>query len=193
MAKAVKRPTFEQACRQYVHRFTMEHVPGWALNPLGGKYYAPQFATDREWYVNTKFPGEPDHLGFSDGCYTTGQGWPLGHWLEHPFRRGQPVALNPSPIDEFRKAGETLSWLAVQFRDRANDDGESTSIGDAEQVEAAKKAYGDLLEMLDNVSASLENVMVAYGTSMSEADWIARDRIASAARAVCDALLRGED
>jgi hypothetical protein len=26
----VSRPTFERACAQYVHRFTMEHVPQWA-------------------------------------------------------------------------------------------------------------------------------------------------------------------
>jgi hypothetical protein len=85
-----KRPTFETALRRYVHRFTMEHVPGWArfLAP-GGQYYAPQFGSDREWYDNTLFPGEPGnpHVPGSGACYTTGQTWPLGKWLDKPFRR----------------------------------------------------------------------------------------------------------
>jgi hypothetical protein len=47
----MKRPSFEQAKAQYVHRFTMEH--GAAPN---GQYYAPQFASDQEWYDHTQFP-----------------------------------------------------------------------------------------------------------------------------------------
>lgn len=88
-----KRPSFEQACRMYVHRFTMENVPSWASRPCGGKYYAPQFASDREWYDNTKFPGEPDHfLVDSLYCYTRNQTWPLGEWLHKPYRKGEVPA-----------------------------------------------------------------------------------------------------
>lgn len=89
------RPTFEKAKSRYVHRFTMEHVPQWANSrPVDhdgteARYYAPQFASDREWYDNTKFPGEAGWLGQGSDCYTTGQTWPLGNWLDRPYTRGQ--------------------------------------------------------------------------------------------------------
>ncbi len=92
----MRKLSFEQAKARYVHRFTGEHVPAWALlRPCdsGGtetRYYAPQFATDREWYDATKFPGEEGHP-FPDSrrgdCYTAGQTWPLGQWLDKPYRR----------------------------------------------------------------------------------------------------------
>jgi hypothetical protein len=93
------RPTFQQACAKYVHRYTMEHVPAWARKPLDrsqlvvnkpadeGDYYAPQFRSDLEWYENTLFPGEPGHIGRRTHCYTTGQTWPLGQWLHQPYAR----------------------------------------------------------------------------------------------------------
>jgi hypothetical protein len=80
--------TFADAVRRYVHRFTMEHTPAWAQQQApNGSYYAPQFRTDREWYENTKFP--PDNP-FANGpqdtsCYTSGQTWPLGQWLDVPY------------------------------------------------------------------------------------------------------------
>jgi hypothetical protein len=78
--------TFEQAKAQYVYRYTMEHVPAWALRTSEtGKYYAPQYSTDAEWYDNTRFPGEHE-VGAHDGhCMSTNQSWPLGHWLDAPF------------------------------------------------------------------------------------------------------------
>src|SRR4051812_40883140 len=139
-----KRPTFEQACARYVNRFTMEHVPQWSTATCGAYYYAPQFATDREWYEHTKFPGDVGYPGFAPDCYTTGQTWPLGQWLLSPYRKDAANA----PAPDLRDAAATLSWLAVQFRDRAKDDGEPTSIRDAEQVEAALKA---VLEALTKV------------------------------------------
>lgn len=82
------RPTLAQATAQYVYRYTMEHVPAWARQPTAlGKYYAPQFRTDAEWYAATKFPGEPGYIGIGTDCYTTGQTWPLGKWLEKPYAR----------------------------------------------------------------------------------------------------------
>lgn len=93
------RPSLAVACGQYVHRYTMEHVPDWATKPhimkIAGqefptaKFYAPQFRTDAEWYANTKFPGEAGWIGLpkDTNCYTTGQTWPLGHWLDAPFKR----------------------------------------------------------------------------------------------------------
>lgn len=88
-----KRPTFEQACAKYVHRFTMEFVPRWAnQRPIdsGGtdtRYHAPQYRTDREWYENTTFPGEPAHFGPKTHANSSGQTWPLGNWLMNPYVR----------------------------------------------------------------------------------------------------------
>lgn len=93
----MSRMSFTEACSRYPHRYTMEHVPAWALIPCGnGRHYAPHFKTDREWYDATLFPGEEGHP-FSSAmrftkkqrgdCYTSGQTWPLGHWLDAPYTR----------------------------------------------------------------------------------------------------------
>ncbi len=84
--KKYKRPTLQNARAIYVNRFTMEHVPDYAARPFDGKYYAPQFRSDREWYDNTRFPGETGHISGGTDCYTRGQTWPLGHWLDAPYR-----------------------------------------------------------------------------------------------------------
>jgi hypothetical protein len=82
------RPTFEEAKARYVHRFTMEYVPRWALEQRpDGSHYAPQYRSDREWYEHTKFPGEPGLHGNSKRCETTGQTWPLGQTLSAPYRK----------------------------------------------------------------------------------------------------------
>lgn len=82
--------TLDKARAQYVHRYTMEHAPSWASSPApNGKYYAPQYRTDAEWYARSYFPGEKDHpLGEYHGgsCHSADQTWPLGHWLEEPFK-----------------------------------------------------------------------------------------------------------
>lgn len=83
------RPTFEQATSRYVHRFTMEHVPAWAkARREDGTFYAPQYRTDREWYENTTFPGEPGHIGDKRHCYTSNQSWPLGQSLKAAYVKG---------------------------------------------------------------------------------------------------------
>lgn len=91
------RLPFEEACDQYPHRFTMEHVPRWARDPIktdaGTVYYAPQYRTDREWYENTIFPGDTHQRTFTAPpaseryCESRGQTWPLGHFLNQPYRR----------------------------------------------------------------------------------------------------------
>ena len=95
MATTTKRPvSFTKACQQYVHRYTMEHVPQWARKPhyhtdrKEWLYYAPQYRTDREWYDNTLFPGEEGWLGTGSDCYTSNQSWPLGQWLTTPYEKG---------------------------------------------------------------------------------------------------------
>jgi hypothetical protein len=87
-ARGSRRPSLVEACATYVNRYTMEHVPAWARRPLEtGKFYAPQYRSDAEWYANTVFPGEPGVHGNSRHCYTSGQTWPLGQWLTEAYRK----------------------------------------------------------------------------------------------------------
>lgn len=75
--------TFQEACARYVHRFTMDHCPTWARHPLpDGRYYAPQYGSDTEWYANTHF-SEVHGLPFH--CESHNQSWPLGQWLNEPY------------------------------------------------------------------------------------------------------------
>lgn len=80
--------SFDNAKRQYTQRYTMEHAPAWTRKPCEGNglFYAPQFRSDAEWYENTVFPGEQGKPRKDDHCYTTGQTWPLGQWLDKPYR-----------------------------------------------------------------------------------------------------------
>jgi len=79
--------TFEQAKAQYVHRYTAEHVPQWARRMApNGKYYAPQYRTDLEWYNATEFNGEGE-IADKEHCYSTKATWPFGQWLDEPYRR----------------------------------------------------------------------------------------------------------
>ena len=85
---------FTEAKARYVHRFTMEHVPNWVTCAVGiqdeesgdVKFYAPHYRTDLEWYENTLFPPH-NPLSKSD-CYSSGQTWPLGKWLDKPYQNG---------------------------------------------------------------------------------------------------------
>lgn len=96
-APCSQRPamTFEEAKRVYVHRYTMEHIPAWALQrpcDQGGtetRYYAPQYASDREWFEKTLFPPHnPFAMGSQDqSCYSARPSWPFGQWLDAPYRR----------------------------------------------------------------------------------------------------------
>lgn len=81
----MSRPSFIDAKYQYPHRYTMEHMPYWAKKRSdNGKFYAPQYRTDLEWYENTIFPGEVGCL-FDDACYSKNHSWPIGLWLDEPF------------------------------------------------------------------------------------------------------------
>lgn len=80
--------TFEEAKARYVHRFTMQHVPAWSQQQRGnGTYYAPQFRTCREWYDKAVFPGEGHVRPREAHCFSSGQSWPLGQSLTHPYTR----------------------------------------------------------------------------------------------------------
>lgn len=81
--------TFEQACRRYHQRFTMEHVPSWADKPVvqadgSVKYPAPHYASDKEWYDNTEFMGEGT-TAVTKYCRSMNRSYPLGKWLDKPY------------------------------------------------------------------------------------------------------------
>jgi hypothetical protein len=84
-----RKMSFDEACRRYVHRFTMEHVPAWTRKPRpDGTYYAPHYRSDAEWYERTAFPGEPGNPGFPrNSCFSTDQTWPVGQSLDRPFTK----------------------------------------------------------------------------------------------------------
>lgn len=79
--------TFEEARREYAHRFTMEHVPAWARDVRSdGTYYAPQYRSDREWFANTLFGKEAREYGATRGaCISLNSTWPLGKALKSPY------------------------------------------------------------------------------------------------------------
>lgn len=85
---AARAISFEDAKWKYVNRFTCEHVPSWALTPLeDGKFYAPHYATDQEWYDRTIFPGEGGLPKNSLWCESSGQTFPLGRFLDKRFQK----------------------------------------------------------------------------------------------------------
>ena len=74
--------TLAQAQAQYPHRFTLEHVPAWAkLRAPNGRFYAPQYRTDSEWFALTRFPTDRRERY----CTSSGQTWPMGLWLDQPL------------------------------------------------------------------------------------------------------------
>lgn len=50
-----------EACRAFVHRYTREHVPGWArdLRP-DGERYPVQLDSDADWLAHTMFAVRAD-------------------------------------------------------------------------------------------------------------------------------------
>ena len=74
----------------FPYRFTLEHVPHWAnLERSDGTFYAPQYASDLEWYQNTVFPGEGHIFEDEDFCESRNPSWPLGKALTEPMRATQ--------------------------------------------------------------------------------------------------------
>lgn len=116
------RPTFVQACATYVHRYTLDHVPAHVRKPyahseLGVVYYAPQYASDWEWYERTRFPGEPGLHGNSRHCESGEGSWPLGKgFLVAPYVKGKPwpaLAVKPPPPLAERVAALRLAGYYV--------------------------------------------------------------------------------
>lgn len=99
IAETPRKLSLADACARYTNRYTAEHVPVWTRKPCEGNglFYAPQFASDVEWYNNTRFYGEVGHIGKRNDCYTSGQTWPFGNWLGEPYAIGvTPVKATPS-------------------------------------------------------------------------------------------------
>jgi hypothetical protein len=95
---------------QYVHRYTLEHVPAWAYRPCegNGRYYAPGYRTDAEWYEKTTFPGENGLPRREDHCQSADATWPLGKWLKSPCPAYAYLAANSdAKLAEMRAA---LEW-----------------------------------------------------------------------------------
>ena len=72
----------------YVHRFTGDHKPAWAREPMpNGKPYPVQFASDADWLANTLF--EVTKAGRLNRrqryCYSRPT-WPNGKGDEGPAR-----------------------------------------------------------------------------------------------------------
>lgn len=82
-----RKVSFEEAKAKFTRRYTCEHVPAWANKPLNGRYYAPHYRSDKEWYDSTVFPGEPGVHGNCKHAISKGQTWPCGSWLDAPFSR----------------------------------------------------------------------------------------------------------
>lgn len=84
-----------EAKKQFINRFTMEHIPQWAIDKptpahSGGTanwFYAPQYKTDLEWYENTIFPGEENLAKNSAYCESKNPSWPLGQTLLEMFKK----------------------------------------------------------------------------------------------------------
>lgn len=126
--------TFQQAKAQFPHRYTMEHVPNWAKlpNPGNGKWYAPQYRTDLEWYDNTYFHGESDQAD-KTSCYSFNKSWPLGQWLDYCFS------------DPKKKPPLLPYSVLLLYPDNLNDSGTETyfthvkASSEAKAVKAAQK------------------------------------------------------
>jgi hypothetical protein len=101
--------SFSEACAQYVHRYTLQHIPQWAKQPMpNGNWYAPQYLTDQEWYDNTVFP---PHNGQRKYCTTSNQSWPLGTVLEAPLINKSAIDLVIAEAIHYRNTGRGKEYL----------------------------------------------------------------------------------
>lgn len=110
--------SFEQAKAMYVHRFTMEHQPAWSRKPCSPSWhYAPQFASDREWYDLGRFNEERGEGWRDTGMISGEPTWPLGERLDVPFSL---AVLRPKPTSrDLYKQAVAIAKRAEKERDRA--------------------------------------------------------------------------
>ena len=62
----------------YVHRFTGDHVPSWAMQPRqDGTKYPLQFRDDDDWLAHTSFPIKKNgDLAKQPSCCRSAPTWP---------------------------------------------------------------------------------------------------------------------
>lgn len=86
--------TQEQAKRQFVHRYTGEHRPGWADKSWkDGRAYPVQFKDDADWLANTLFAVTV--AGFLDRRVAHCHSSPT--WPDNPELRPRGGSGLPSP------------------------------------------------------------------------------------------------
>lgn len=107
-----RRPiSYEEARRRYTKRFTMEHMPAWAKKRLpNGKYPAPKYANDLEWYTRTEFIGEGT-LNVSRYIRENQPSYPIGRYLPKPYK---PEDHDWAPAKDYRiKKAEAARFDSV--------------------------------------------------------------------------------
>lgn len=106
--------SFNEACAQYVHRYTLQHIPQWAISPReDGTYYAPQYVTDQEWYDNTVFP--PYTLD-KKYCMSSNQTWPLGKALDKPLINTTAIPSLVVEAIHYRNTGKGMEFLDAAIK-----------------------------------------------------------------------------
>lgn len=74
-----------EALVKYVHRFTGDHKPRWAIYPRdNGEPYPVQFADDTDWLANTFFP-----VHRKTGKLRSGDSYTHATWPNNPELRGK--------------------------------------------------------------------------------------------------------
>lgn len=130
---------FDEVCRQWVHRFTCEHFPEWARKPMStGRFYAPPYISDREWFDNSIFPGEAQHKLQAVGsgyCLSKGQTWPIGESLPEVF------ALSKCRFDLVRADGSIWKSL-LYYRLAAETAARDSSLSDVGSLTIIAKWQG---------------------------------------------------
>jgi len=98
----------------------------------------------------------------------------------------------PGP-HEARRINADFEWGLF----REEDDGTLVMVArgmtpkDAKSAAHCMNAHGELLDALENAAASLDNVLVAHGESMTEGDRIGRAHVVGHAQALIE-ILKGE-
>lgn len=89
---------------------------------------------------------------------------------------------------------ETMNWLTTQFRDRANDDPDTHTEGDARQVEELYRCFLDMVAALRvdlSMVTGLKSALLVGG--VSDPLWIPRAQIRERALLGLIARATGED
>jgi len=87
-AKLERKITLAAARKSFQNRYTAEFIPSWSQTEKS-KYgfQAPQFHSDLEWWLLTRFPGE-DGNNSRHFCFPYVQTWPLGSsLLKTPYQK----------------------------------------------------------------------------------------------------------